>query len=425
MVAPDGGAGGSTGSGGAGGSGGSSGAVEIASFTADKLWGDAPLSTKLTWQVNAPANTKVDCELDADGDGTFETKLPNCAGPGSKAVTVSTVGQAQPRLRATANGMSVEALETLYVNKIDWAPNVVRVAELAGLVSSVATDTQVTLTFQSAANVPALKLGDVLFDRSAEGYVRKVTSVSVAGAKVDVVTTLGSFQDVATGGFYGVRSADNAVKPQSNGDECDPAKWPGTWTGDFVGIPTVELASDPFALTFEKGRIGGGFWIKEAVFDFNPLHLTVRLDVRTKAALCADVSATIQGAWTPDPLEIPVPTLGQKVSLGLIEAKAGLIPKVGIEVLFSVNLSAGLVTTVETGAHFNFEWGKTLELGASVTPTLALNNPDITVEGEAKLFFDPSVELTWGKPPKECKPGMKAGADLRLGILPKLGSRRT
>lgn len=421
---PDAGAGGSGGSGGAtggsgGGSGGTTNDVTIASFTADKLWGDAPLHAVLTWQVTAPAGTPVDCELDADGDGAFETPLLSCAGAGAHPVSLSTVGRVQPRLRANAGGKSVEATEILYVNQIQWAPNVVRVAELTGLVSSVATDAGVTLVFQDAASIPALGPGTVLFDRSVTGYVRKLVSATTTGTTVEITTVGASLKDVATGGFYGMRSDDTGTSTMSLAD-CDPSTWPGKWNGTFVGIPTIELQKAPYSLTFDNGRIGAGLWIKEAVFDFNPLDLQIHVDIRSKAALCADISAAIEGTMEVSK-DIPVPTLGQNVDLGFIHAKAGLVPKLGASIEFSLNVSANVVFSTETAAHFDFAWGQPLEVGASISPNLKFDNFAWSAEGEGKIYFDPAVELTWGNPPKDCKPNTNAAGSLRIGLDPEVG----
>ncbi len=416
-------------SGGVGGAQGTDGSSPlgpvIVSFRGDKLWGDAPLVTNLIWQIDVSAATALECQLDADGDGAFETVLPNCPAFGSQAVTLSKIGAIEPKLRVMANGKSAEMTELIYVNHIDWVPNIVRVGELPGLLSSSATDTQVTLTFQNTGSVPPLKIADVLFDRSADGYVRKVTSFAKAGATIVVMTTPGSLQDVATSGFYGMRNAGDAVKPLSGGSECDPMNWSGSWIGAFVGLPKVELTQGPFSMTLDNGRIGGGIWVKEAVFDFNPFHFVVRIDLHTKSALCADFATSVAGGWDPVPLDIPVPTLGQKVSLGFIEAKAGLIPKVGISVLATIELSAGLVASVETSARFNFEPGTALDTAVSIVPHISLDNPQVSFEGEAKVFFDPAVELTWAHPPKDCKPGTKAGADLRVGLDPEVGFKAT
>jgi formylglycine-generating enzyme required for sulfatase activity len=322
-----------------------------------------------------------------------------------------------------ADGTSVEAKELVYVNHVDWAPNVVRVAELPGLVSSVAADGAVTLTFKDAASVPSLKAGDVLFDRSADGYVRKVTSAVKSGAKVDAVTTDGSLQDVATGGFYGVRNAEAGMKPLSGGSECDPKNWAGNWSGTYVDLPTIELSKDPYSLSFDSNRIGSAAWVKEATFDFNPLHLAVHLDVRARTALCSDVTGSVEGGWDPDPYEIPVPTLGQKVSLGFIEAKAGLIPKLGASVLASLDLSASLVASIETRVHFDFEPGKPFDAGVTFDPEMALSNETLGGQVEAKIYFDPALEITWGNPPKDCKPGSKAGGAFRLGIDNEVGAK--
>lgn len=196
-------------------------AGEILFFSADKLWGDAPLDTTLSWEItDAPSNAV--CDLDLDGDGTFETAVTPCNGEGTSPVTIANVGPVDVALRISSPNGEVVETERLFSNQIDWAPNVVRVAELQGLQTSVAQDTQVTLTFGTAANIPTLAAGDVLFDRSAEGYVRKVVSWQANGPVLEVQTEAGSLQDLATGGFYGVRNDDDGMSTLAGGAECDP-----------------------------------------------------------------------------------------------------------------------------------------------------------------------------------------------------------
>jgi hypothetical protein len=143
----------------------------------------------------------------------------------------------------------VTATERLYANRIEWAANAIRVDELPGLASSVAADPQVTLTFTAASSVPTLHAGDVLFDRSAEGYVRKVVSFATSGVDLIIQTDPGTLQDLATGGFFGVRNEDDGMQTMSGGSECNPANWSGNWTGAYLGIPAQEFSIGSSSVT--------------------------------------------------------------------------------------------------------------------------------------------------------------------------------
>ncbi|MBK8255676.1 MAG: hypothetical protein IPK82_23800 [Polyangiaceae bacterium] len=129
--------------------------LAIGLFTAQTLWGDAPLQNVLFWQIDAPEGATIHCELDPDGDGDFDVQISDCPTSGEYEVTLEEVGAISVGLRAKVGEEVAEAQETLFVNGIDWAPNLVRVRALPGLVSSVlGEDGAVTLIFNDEAAVP-------------------------------------------------------------------------------------------------------------------------------------------------------------------------------------------------------------------------------------------------------------------------------
>ena len=51
---------------------------QILSWSADSTRGCAPLKVFYSWNIQDPDNDNMTCEIDANGDGTPETIIPNC-----------------------------------------------------------------------------------------------------------------------------------------------------------------------------------------------------------------------------------------------------------------------------------------------------------------------------------------------------------
>jgi hypothetical protein len=76
-------------------------APEIAAFGAKYTSGPAPHTTPFTWSISDPEGDPLTCELDADGDGTYEITVPGCTSASTRAATLTTVGTANATLRVS------------------------------------------------------------------------------------------------------------------------------------------------------------------------------------------------------------------------------------------------------------------------------------------------------------------------------------
>lgn len=396
----------------------------VEAFGAYALYGDAPFATTLTWTVKSPGGAALTCDLDADGDGTVDQTFSPCGPSGAYGATYTNPGAYDAKLTVRdAKGKIASATNRLFSNRLDYKAGVRDVRALPGLVSSDIAGTTVTLAFASAAQVPSFAVGDTLWDRSADGYVGKVTQVSVSGATLTAEVVEGDLQDVASGGFYGVRDV-YAVVPLPDG--TIPAYQGSTdgWIESPFGLPDLDLPfpGDGAHVTMKNGQVVVGVKIDQATFDPSPAALSVELHGRTKLVLAGDVAAEfkVQGDHQWD---LPVPTLGQKIDLKFIEAKLGLVPKAGVSAEASLNFAWSGAIQAETSFDYYRSLGLFVPSVSSVFPLVkpTLKSFDVNVSGEAKVYFKPELVVSWGKRGSVCKPG--AGLNVGVGVEAGLAAK--
>lgn len=180
---------------------------------AEAGWGDAPVSVHFTWSIDSSSTKPLTCKLDFDGDGTFDLEVADCKKntlaevPANLPVhTYDVPGKHVPKLVVTDGKLSAEATQKIFANKLQFAKNVVFPEKLPGFVKAEATpNTQVVLTFATAAQVPSIKGGDLIWGTSGSGYLIKATTATKSGAAVTVDGIQGKITDGIENGFFGAR----------------------------------------------------------------------------------------------------------------------------------------------------------------------------------------------------------------------------
>jgi len=198
-----------------GGGGGAGPALTIQTFdTLENGWGDAPLPVHFVWRIQAPAGKTLTCKVDVDGDGAIDSTITPCPADTTSTAAAALVAQTftipgpyAPTLVVSDGSSSVTATTSVFANHVTFGPNVVFPEQLPGFVAAqVLSPASVTLTFATAANVPALAAGTILWGTSAGGYLLTVAAASPSGAAVTVQGTAAKIEDAIDTGFFGARN---------------------------------------------------------------------------------------------------------------------------------------------------------------------------------------------------------------------------
>ena len=94
----------------------------ITSFTATRASGTAPLTTALQWVISDANYDSLSCQLDADGDGTFETSVPFCNSSSVRTANFLTPGVRTLTLKVT-DGNTAPVTQTLIVAATEPSPD--------------------------------------------------------------------------------------------------------------------------------------------------------------------------------------------------------------------------------------------------------------------------------------------------------------
>lgn len=131
----------------------STGPPVITSFSATRTAGPAPLTTTFTWTISDPDATTMSCSLDADGDDTYETQIPQCSSSVARTVTFDTPGTRTASLLVSDGASTVAS-----------APVVLSVDEPStdGFGITVRFDTSVTEAQKAVFNSSATRWSEVV-----------------------------------------------------------------------------------------------------------------------------------------------------------------------------------------------------------------------------------------------------------------------
>jgi len=89
-------------------------APTIASFTAVRPNGPAPLTTAFLWSINDVDGQSLTCSLDADGDGDTDRVVTGCTSSSIRSFTLPDVGTAAPTL-VVSDGLAAATAQTTVV----------------------------------------------------------------------------------------------------------------------------------------------------------------------------------------------------------------------------------------------------------------------------------------------------------------------
>lgn len=244
--------------------------LRIATFdAAEPGWGDAPVSVHFTWAIESTTGRPLTCLLDVDGDGSIDQRIEGCRAntlrepiDGLPAHSYANPGEHKPKLVVTDGVNTVDATQEIFANKITFGKNTVFPEKMAGFVNAEAVpNTSVVLTFASEAQVPNVKVGDILWGTSGTGYLIKATEVTKSGATVSIKGVQGQVGEAIENGFLGARN----VRPSYDGVKCLDETCQGSTIEKLTADPPLPPTLSPQSLgvrrdAFESG--GGNFGVK-------------------------------------------------------------------------------------------------------------------------------------------------------------------
>jgi hypothetical protein len=387
-------------------------------FDVSPGWGDAPLETTLYWTITAPIGSVLECQVDIDGDGTFDNTLSPCGLTSWLAAKFTEAGRYRPRLVVTdGNGHLAEATTTVFANQVVFADNVLHPDGWNGLLSVDVLPDQLVFHFKDDASIPQIDVDAILWGTAGGGYSRKVVSTQsqdhdfiVATQKVplDVVLKKASvgFRDAPSSSLDPMASALVQSALGRSESALDQSLSFSIELGDLQlvrpdGTPLIDAP-----IKFVKARLSGGITLKEFYLDidwFAPglsptdkvKEFTVDLETTGKLEI---------GLEFPDSLMEPVEWKLSEIPLGTIPVGVViLVPKIRPSVTFDVKVFAGF--SYEFGVAFGLHAGASFKNGAwavapwvtpKIQPTFELPDsvlPSAKVGAEAKVTFGPDFRL--------------------------------
>ena len=141
-------------------------------------YGETPLQTTLSWELDSDALERLACELDFDGDGVPEEVLTPCTASGSRPWVYSERGEYRPRITiVAASGEPVADAELrVFSNEVILADEVVQLDALESFTGFDLEGDAVTLHL-AAEEATALHPGAILLSRGGGGLLRRVVAV--------------------------------------------------------------------------------------------------------------------------------------------------------------------------------------------------------------------------------------------------------
>jgi hypothetical protein len=356
--------------------------------------------------VSDPEGGSLTCELDANGDGTVETVVDDCAGSGTYAFTFSDSGVFHSRLLARdERGQTAEMSIEVFSNHLEFSDAVVFPEQMRGFVSAEVTGSEVLLDFEDPAVVPDLSTGAVLWGVSGEGYVRRVTSAVREGSRLRVATVAAPIDETIVVGTYGVHDLSVPLDEPECLGECEAVATSVMIEDDGDGsekdvsvgveleIPEIEV--DPGRISL-RGSITARLTVTRFVLDIGLAGLReFAFEVTPLAELNVSIAVTAPGAR----VRLFSRELGRwgfgAIPLGFLVFVPQLEPR--------VTASAGLEPELTVGATLSL--GGTGGVGYRDSAPYAFARP--RVDGE---LLAPEVELGGG----ELRAGFGPGISIRL-----------
>jgi len=317
----------------------------------------------------------------------------------------------EPALRVVSTANTLEAKETIFVNRVFYVDNLVRVQHIPGLLSSTVEGDEdyeiVEIVVDSAANMPAIAVGDILWDESADGYFRRAMSVMNEGTKVLMTVDQASVFDIAYDGFWGKREREQDPTTAKmflpyNKDYCKKVIF-GNGDNGFertdlpLGKIDFQLGSNSFAM--EDGKLAFGVEVTSVDFDWK--ILTMNAVIATDTRLCGKAALAVNTDLIDEKTPNMLPSFGHEFDFGKYRARFGLTAKVGFKLKASVKagIPFAIGTTNTFHIHANPLWRDIKHTGSE---SKSLGDWSVDGTAEARAYLDVSLGIEHGKP-KPCK----------------------
>lgn len=416
--------------------------LRIARFdVAEAGWGDAPVSVHFLWAIESTTGRPLTCDLDLDGDGTFDQRIEGCR-PDTldepiaslPARTYATPGAHVPKLVVSDGVNTVQATQEIYANKVTFAKYTVLPERLPGFVKAEAVpNTSVVLTFASEEDVPNVNVGDILWGTSGFGYLIKATGVEKTGRTITVNGVQGKVNEAIENGFIGARD----VTPSYDDVRCLDADCQGSTIEKLGTQPARPPVLAPKSLGVGRaplrletsGNLGvkislpnGGEPFDHSVFvGFRIKKFVLDVSFFTVNELTFDVvpgfnyELAFKGEIFEKKIQLGTFTLGT-IPIGPV----AIVPIVFPTLTFGANLKFGGSVGFDIPVHAKYTPATGVELDftadrlGQAQEILDPIGSGASFEAEAKLSF-PVKALAWGVAGPYVGPVMGLTGELKIG----------
>ncbi|MFH2005589.1 MAG: hypothetical protein ABI333_03270 [bacterium] len=380
----------------------------ITLFEANPPFGNAPLSTRLYWEISDPEGDTLTCELDINGDGIADHTIESCTSQDAYDFLAEVQGRHRVTLTVMDSKSSVTAELSIFANNCPIPTNVVYPNDFPSLEETILEPDTLELLYRDPTDVPQIAVNQFIIGTEHPSYLRRVTGVlptlSTAGRRFHINTVNVPLEEFVPDCFYGIR---NVIIPFTQihcltEGECDGVSAVDThYTDDpdVKGGVSIGADFDFFEKTFEGGaKFKAGLSLSaelsELVLDVSwgqIQQFTVEIKPSATGTVSLDVplpSVTYSGEWT----------LGQYVLGGITLGPVVLVPKLELKAYVNVGLEPkykiGASTTVSATAGFTYRPDEDLETWASASITPGIIDPKFELGiGSARAGLKPKINL--------------------------------
>ena len=379
---------------------------EITVFDANPPYGNAPLDTRLFWEISDPDGDILTCEIDINGDGIADETLSPCTNDDTHAFIAAVQGRHTVTLTVSDGKERTTAEISVFANNCLMPTNVAFPNSFPNLSETLLEPDTIELLYSDPNDVPEISLNQFIIGTQHPSYLRRVTgvisTVSSAGRRFHINTVDVKLEEFVPECYFGIKNVIipfTNIRCLENCEGVDTVDTHFTDDPDVKGGVSIGADFDFFEKEFEGGAkfkagLSLAVELSELEIDISGAQLkqfTVEIKPSATGSVNLDIplpEVTYSGEWTLGTYVLGGITLGPIVLVPKLELKAYV--NVGLEPKYKI----GATTTITATTGFTYRQDEDLETWASASITPGIIDPSFELGiGSARAGLKPKINL--------------------------------